>query len=265
MKVVLFCGGLGTRMWDYRQDVPKPMVEIGYRPILWHVMKYYAYYGHTEFVLALGYKADVVKRYFLTYNEGLSNDFVLSGGGRELEMLSTDIQDWRITFVDTGVNTTVAQRLAALRPHLKGEEEFLANYSDGLTDVPLDAIIEHHRAAGAIATLLSVKPTQSFHVVGLGEDDRVAQIEDMAKSDYWINGGFYVMNREIFSYIRPGDDLVDGPFARLITLGKLAAYPYKGFWTAMDTFKDKQRLEEYSAQGRGPWEVWKTLSVEDGV
>ena len=135
MKVVLFCGGLGMRLRDYSETIPKPMVNIGYRPILWHVMKYYAHYGHKDFILCLGHRADAVKNYFLNYNECASNDFVLSGGGKNLELLNSDIHDWRITFADTGIHSNIGQRLRAVEMHLEGEEEFLANYCDGLTDL----------------------------------------------------------------------------------------------------------------------------------
>jgi glucose-1-phosphate cytidylyltransferase len=139
MKVVLFCGGMGMRIREYSDSIPKPMVPIGYRPLLWHLMKYYAYYGHKDFILCLGYKADAVKDYFLNYNECVSNNFVLSNGGKKLRLLSSDIHDWNITFVDTGITSNIGQRLKAVEPYLQGESVFLANYSDGLTDLPLDA------------------------------------------------------------------------------------------------------------------------------
>src|SRR2546423_7053842 len=144
MKVVLFCGGLGLRIRD-AEDIPKPMVQIGYRQILWHVMKYYAHFGHKDFILCLGYRADAVKNYFLNYNECVSNDFVLSGGGKKLELFNSDIQDWKITFADTGINANIGQRLKAVEQHLDGEEEFLANYSDGLTNLPLPQQLAHFR------------------------------------------------------------------------------------------------------------------------
>src|SRR5215210_4763777 len=137
MKVVLFCGGLGLRLRDYSDSIPKPMVNIGYRPILWHVMKYYAHFGHKDFILCLGYKADAIKNYFLTYDECISNNFVLSNGGKNLRLLHSDIQDWNITFVDTGLTANIGQRLKAVEPYLEQETMFLANYSDGLTDLPL--------------------------------------------------------------------------------------------------------------------------------
>src|SRR5262249_30864543 len=144
MKVVLFCGGLGMRLREFSESIPKPMVSIGYRPILWHVMKYYAHYGHNEFILCLGSKSDVIKDYFLNYNECVSNDFVLSSGGSQINLLNSDIHDWKITFVDTGTTANVGQRLKAVQPHLAGEEVFLANYADGLTDVELPKMIDFY-------------------------------------------------------------------------------------------------------------------------
>lgn len=258
VKVVLFCGGLGTRLRDYSDSIPKPMVTIGYRPILWHVMHYYAYYGHKDFILCLGYKADVIKNYFLNYDECLSNDFVLCQGGRKLELLSSDIQDWRITFVDTGLTSNIGQRLKAVEKHLEGEEVFLANYSDGLTNCPLPELIAHFRKHRKIASFLSVKPTHSFHVVSTKGDGVVSAIQHVAQSDMWINGGYFVFRGEFFKYINEGEELIEEPFSRLIEMGELIAHKYDGFWACMDTFKDKQRLDDLYAHGEAPWEVWKS-------
>ncbi len=182
MKVVLFCGGMGTRIREYSDAIPKPMVPIGYRPMLWHVMKYYAHYGHKDFILCLGYKADVVKNYFLNYDECVSNNFVLSNGGRDLKLLSSDIQDWKITFVDTGINSNLGQRLKAAQPYLEGESMFLANYSDGLTDLPLDAYVDHFRERGKVGSFLAVTPQQSFHFVKVDGDVAYVGITDYAVS-----------------------------------------------------------------------------------
>ncbi len=178
MKVVLFCGGQGLRLREYSETIPKPMVMIGYRPILWHVMRYYAHFGHRDFVLCLGYKADVIKEYFLRYNEAVSNDFVLSDGGKTLTLLSSDIADWRIALVDTGLRTNVGQRLRAVRSHLDGEDMFLANYGDVLTDAPLDHFIEEFTASGKIGAFLAVKPrSYTFHVVEFSDEHLVQRID----------------------------------------------------------------------------------------
>jgi glucose-1-phosphate cytidylyltransferase len=257
MKVVLFCGGLGMRLREFSERIPKPMVEIGYRPILWHVMKYYARYGHNDFILCLGYRGDVVKSYFLNYSECVSNDFVLSAGGKDLKLLGTDIEDWRITFVDTGLNANIGQRLKAVEKHLDGEKVFLANYSDGLSDVPLDDVFEHFNAHNKVACFVSVKPTHSFHVVSMKENSVVNDIQHLAKSSIWINGGYFIFKKDIFNYLEEGEELVEEPFHRLIAGGQLITYKYKGFWISMDTFKDKQLLEDMYSKGNAPWEVWK--------
>jgi glucose-1-phosphate cytidylyltransferase len=265
MKVVLFCGGLGTRLRDQAENVPKPMVTIGYRPILWHLMKYYAHYGHKDFILCLGYKADLIKDYFLNYDECVSNDFVLTGGERQITLLNRDIDDWRITFCDTGLHANLGQRLLAVREHLEGEECFYANYSDGLTDLPLDRMTDRFLASGKTGCFTLVKPTHSFHVVSMREDDVVADIQDLSASPIQINGGFFVFRRGVFDAIRPGEELVHEPFQRLIAAKELVAYEHTGFWTCMDTFKDRQRLEDLEATGHAPWAVWKAPGAAGGL
>ena len=260
MKVVLFCGGLGMRLREYSESIPKPMVNIGYRPILWHVMKYYAHHGHKDFILCLGYRADVVKNYFLNYSECASNDFVLSSGGKKLELYNSDIHDWRITFADSGVESNIGQRLKAVQKYLQGEEEFLANYSDGLTDLPLPDQIEHFHQQGKIASFLCVRPNLSYHLVSLqqGNGSLVSGIHAINNGTVRINGGYFVFKTKIFDYIREKEELVNGPFQRLIGEEQLIGYPYDGFWASMDTFKDKQELENLWGTGAAPWEVWKS-------
>ena len=257
MMVVLFCGGLGLRMREASERVPKPMVPIGGRPILWHVMKYFAHFGHKRFVICLGFKGEVIKEFFLTYNEAMSNDFVLRNGGRDVELLRHDIQDWEITFVNTGLHTSIGQRLKAVQPHLEGEDVFLANYGDVLTDAALPTLVEKHRGSGAVASFLCVKPGYSFHLVQTDDDDYVDTVVETTHSDLWINGGYFVFQPEIFDYIQPGEDLVEEPFARLAAAKLLFANKYDGFWAPMDTLKDQQRLEQMVESGNGPWKVWE--------
>jgi glucose-1-phosphate cytidylyltransferase len=258
MKVVLFCGGLGMRIRD-AEDIPKPMVHIGQRPILWHVMKYYAHYGHKDFVLCLGYKAEAIKNYFLNYNECASNDFVLSGGGKNLELISSDIHDWRITFADTGINSNIGMRLKAAQKYLEGEEEFLANYSDGLTDLPLTQQLAHFHQEKKIASFLCVRPNLSYHLVSLerGNGNLVSDIHAIDNGSVRINGGFFIFKKQIFDYMRDKEELVIEPFHRLVKEKQLIGYPYDGFWASMDTFKDRQHLEGLAGAGSAPWEVWK--------
>ncbi len=265
MKVVLFCGGLGLRLRGLAENVPKPMVSIGFRPVLWHVMKYYAHYGHTDFILCLGYKADEIKRFFLNYDECVSNDFVMSGEKSRVELLHRDIENWRITFCDTGLTSCIGERLRAVRKHLDGEEFFYANYTDGLSDLPLDQFSQSFVASGKTASFALVRPTQSFHVVSTRENGLVSSITDLGASDIRINGGYFMFRRDIFDYIRRGEELVHEPFQRLIDAQQLVAYEHAGFWTCMDTFKDQQRLEDLFASGRAPWELWREKSPDESA
>jgi len=233
------------------------MVHIGYRPIIWHIMKYYAHYGHKDFILCLGYKADVVKNYFLNYDECLSNDFVLSEGGGNVELLNRDIADWKITFVETGTHTNIGGRLMAVREHLEGEELFLANYADGLSDLPLDTYLESFVKTRAVAKFVAVRPSASVHIVDVQEDGSVAGVRAMSDGTVRINGGFFAFRREIFDYIREGEEIIAEPFQRLIGEKLLLAEKYDGFWISMDTFKDRQLLEDLYSRGHAPWELWK--------
>ena len=257
MRVVLFCGGRGMRLRDFSETIPKPMVPIGPRPLLWCVMKYYAHFGHKDFILCLGHRSEAIKDYFLSYNECRSNDFVLSQGGRRIDLLQRDIEDWRITFVDTGLESNIGQRLAAVAPFLEKDEVFLANYSDGVTDFALPEMIDDFLARRLVATFLSVRPSSTFHFVTRREDGIVTAIDDVISANSWINGGFFVMRREIFDYLRPGEELVEEPFRRLIAEGKLGTHAYDGFWRCVDTFKDLQALETLHAKGNAPWELWQ--------
>jgi len=257
VKVVLFCGGLGTRLREHSDTIPKPLVNVGYRPILWHLMRYYAHYGHKDFILALGYRGDLVREYFLKYNECMSNDFVLSDGGKKVELLSSDFSDWRITFVDTGLHANLGQRLLRVRKHLDGEEEFMANYADGLSDLPLDVHIEEFRRRKVTASFVAVRTSQSFHSVQSDEGGLVTGFGQIAESDFWINGGYFCLRREIFDVIEEGDELVEKPFQRLIAQRNLAVLRHRGFWQSMDTFKDKITFDRMEARGNCPWMVWK--------
>jgi glucose-1-phosphate cytidylyltransferase len=253
VKVVIFCGGLGVRMGEETQRIPKPMITVGNRPMLWHIMKWYASWGYDDFVVCLGYKGESVKEYFLSYSEALSNDFVLSNGGRDVQLLGSDISNWRITFVDTGAQATIAERLLVVAPHLEDSEYFLATYGDGLTDAPLPKMIEQLRSSGKTGLFLSVRPMFTAHVVQAREDGVVHTVEDIQKADVRINGGFFVFRQNVLDYINPGEELVEEPFQRLIDQEELIAYPYEGFWEPMDTIKDKQKLDALYESGTAPW------------
>jgi glucose-1-phosphate cytidylyltransferase len=257
MKVVLFCGGLGTRLREHSETIPKPLVTIGYRPILWHLMKFYAHYGHRDFILCLGYRGDMIKDFFRNYDPYQSTDFVMREGGRKLEPSESDIDDWTITFAETGLHSNIAQRLSAVRPYLGDDEIFLANYGDQLSDLPLPEYVRKFQASGAVAGFVAVRPSQSFHTATVGADGIVTAMGTVDDSELWINGGYLVLRRSVFDYIREQDELVETPFQRLIAEHKLYAYKYRGFWKAMDTFKDKITYDRLSSQGQTPWEVWR--------
>jgi glucose-1-phosphate cytidylyltransferase len=256
MKVVIFCGGLGMRLREYSENVPKPLVPIGDGPVMWHLMKYYAHYGHKDFILCLGHKGEAIKRFFLDYNEALSSDFVLSEGGRKVDLLSRDFGDWRITFADTGAKSLIGERLRAVREHVKGEEVFLANYVDGLSDLDLNRHIERFLKTGKTACFVSVTPTATCHLVETDPDGRVVHINHAFTSNKWINGGYFVLRQRIFDYIKPGEDLVNEPFHRLIREGELITHKHTGYWACMDTFNERQQLEDLWSKGGAPWQVW---------
>lgn len=258
MKVVLFCGGYGTRLREHSETIPKPLVDVGNRPIIWHLMRYYAHFGHHEFILCLGYGGQMIKDYFVNYREWQSNDFTLSDGGREMLLHNRDISDWKITFIDTGLNANIGQRLTAVREFLDDDEFFLANYSDGLSNLPLDRQIDILRDSDAVVSFAGVRPSQTLSGVWSDEQGRVTRIEYLNSSDILINGGFFVLRRQVFDYMEEGEELVEEPFQRLIEEQKLLAYKYHGFWAAMDTFKDKKMFDTWYAAGRTPWMVWNT-------
>jgi glucose-1-phosphate cytidylyltransferase len=262
VKVVLFCGGLGLRIRDYSETIPKPLVPLGPRPMLWHVMKYYSHFGHKDFILCLGHQGEAIKRFFLNYDECLSNDFIYSEGGKKVLLSNSDIHDWKITFADTGTDSNIGQRLKAVQKYVEGEEIFLANYTDGLTNLHLPALIEHFEKMDSVATFLSARPNLSFHIVSTAKDGRVENIQEMTHANLRINSGYFAFKKDIFNYIREGEELVREPFQRLIQEKRLVAYEYDGFFQAMDTFKDRQMLESLLASGHAPWEVWKAAHAD---
>ncbi len=252
MKVVLFCGGFGLRIREHSETVPKPMIPIGDRPVLWHVMRYYAHFGHRDFILCLGYQAQAIKNYFLNYDETVSNDFVMDGSDRNVTLLGSDVHDWRITFVDTGMHASIGERLMAVRSQVEGEATFLANYADIVTDAHLPRLVDAFHQREAVAQMMVVRPNYTFHVIDPGMDGVVTDIHDVRTSGMWINGGYMVFTPEVFNYMRPGEDLTVGPYQRMIKDGKLSAYRHEGFWAPMDTMKEKQALEEMYQAGQRP-------------
>ncbi|WP_378742163.1 sugar phosphate nucleotidyltransferase [Nocardia brasiliensis] len=256
MKVVLFCGGYGMRMRDGTDDmIPKPMQLVGPRPLLWHVMRYYAHYGHKEFILCLGYGGLHIKNFFLTYQESVSNDFVIRDG--RVEMLRSDISDWQITFVDTGLASAIGERLRRVREFVADDEHFLANYADVLTDAPLDHMIEKFTASGAAASMMVVPPQSSFHCVDLKPTGEVKEIMPVSRMPLWENGGYFVLSQEIFDLLPPGGDLVADACGTLAGQGRLFGYQHLGFWKPADTFKERAELDAGYQSGARPWMVWE--------
>ena len=261
MKVVLFCGGLGTRIREYPEPIPKPMIPIGHEPVLWHVMQYYSQYGHRDFILCMGYKADVIKRFFLNYQPHIYADCVVSKNGSHIEPLGTPQAEWRVSLIDTGIWRNIGERLWAVRDQVKDEEIFLANYSDGLSDVDLSQMATEFKASGKAACFLAVHPPVTFHLADIDGRGRVCSLKSSDESDIWINGGFFIFRPKIFDYMRNGEELVQEPFRRLIADDQLMAYKYTGFWRAMDTLRDRQVLEEMLERGRAPWRAATGLGL----
>lgn len=259
MKVVLFCGGLGARLREYSNTVPKPMVTIGGEAILWHLIKYYAHFGHREFILCLGYRGDVIEQHFVACAEERTRVEVRRGAGdRTFSLRGGAFGEWKVTLADTGLDANVGERLKSVEAYLEDDPVFLANYSDALSDLPLPQYLDHFRRQGAVASFACVRPSQTFHVVSLGNGGRVRDIRPASESGLWINGGFFAFKREVFDYLGAGEDLVVEPFRRLIARGQLIAYRHHGFWASMDTLKDKQAFDDMYSRGDVPWEVWRS-------
>lgn len=256
MEVVILCGGRGTRMEHETEFRPKPMVPIGGKPILWHIMKIYAAYGHKDFILCLGYKGEVIKRYFLDY-EAMNRDFTVTLGARHrIEFHDGhDEEDFRVTLADTGLETPTGGRIKRVERYVHGET-FFVTYGDGVADIDLDVLLRYHREKGRIATVTGVRPFSRFGVVEIGEDGLVRSFREKPQVDGLVSGGFFVFERAVFEYLDEQSVLEREPLERLAADGQLAIYPHPGFWHCMDTRTDRQRLEELWARGEAPWKVW---------
>lgn len=263
VKVVMLCGGKGTRLREETEFRPKPMVEIGGRPILWHIMKLYAYYGFNEFVLCLGYKGSVIKDYFLNYNSML-NDFTLSLGTRNGRAITyhgdDEIHDFIVTLADTGEETLTAGRLKRVERYLD-DDTFMVTYGDGLADVNIRDLLAFHHAHGKLATVTAIQPTSRFGLLDIEHDGSVSRFVEKPQVDEWINGGFFVFNRRIFNYINRDCMLEQDPLMSLAEDGQLVAYRHTGFWQAMDTYRDTLYLNDIWREGDAPWAVWQRAPV----
>ncbi len=256
MKVVILCGGLGTRLREETEFKPKPMVLVGGRPILWHIMKIYSHYGHKDFVLCLGHKGDLIKDYFLKHNL-MSNDFTISlSRGEEIIHNAADLEEWNITFADTGQETNTGGRIKAIRRYVP-DEHFFLTYSDGLADVDIHNLLRYHLERQGIVTLTAVQPTSRFGIVEFDARGVVKSFKEKPKLDGWINGGFFVCHRDVFEFIGDNDIFEQSPLMNLAKKGRLVSYPHTGLWECMDTFKDVQQLNQLWDSGHAFWKVWK--------
>ena len=257
MKTVILCGGLGTRMREETEFRPKPLVRIGGRPILWHIMKMYAHHGFREFVLCLGYRGDMIKEYFLSY-EAMNNDFTVTLG-RENDTAvhgAHDEQEYRVTLADTGAATMTGGRIKLIEKYVDGDR-FMVTYGDGVADVDLTALVEFHREQGRLATITAVRPPSRFGLMEMGADDAVDAFEEKPVMDSWASAGFLVFERSVFDYLG-GEDCVleQEPLQRLAREGQLSAFRHQGFFYPMDTYRDYQALNRLWDSGQAPWKTW---------
>jgi glucose-1-phosphate cytidylyltransferase len=260
MKVVIFCGGKGTRLREETEYRPKPMVPIGHRPILWHIMKLYAHYGHKEFVLCLGYKGEIIQNFFRNY-PWMTSDVTLRLG-RESEVKFHDHhpeEDWAVTLAYTGEETMTAQRLKKIERYIGTDETFLLTYGDGVGDVHIPSVIAQHQRQRALLTVTAVHPPGRFGDLNLDEGDRVTGFNEKPQAEGgWINGGFFAVSRRVFDYLENVDDVMleRGPLGDLAAKGDLAAYRHEGFWQPMDTYQEFLFLNRLWRENRAPWKIW---------
>jgi glucose-1-phosphate cytidylyltransferase len=258
MKVVVLCGGLGTRLREETEFRPKPMVDIGGRPILWHIMKTYAHYGMREFILCLGYRGNMIKDYFLNY-EAMNNDFRISLGRKsQIEFMGAhQEQDFTVTLADTGLETMTGGRLQRVARYLADDDTFLLTYGDGLSDVNIRALVDFHKNHGKIATVTSVPPISRFGVLEADPQGKIQRFAEKPTSNGLISAGFFVLNRRVFDYLTGPECVLERePLERLAREGELMAYRHDGFFFAMDTYREYQHLNELWASEKTPWKVW---------
>lgn len=260
MKAVLLAGGLGTRMREETEFRPKPMVEVGGKPVLWHIMKIFATHGVTDFVVCTGYKGDVIKDYFLDY-EARNNDFTITlGRSREITFHDQHLEsDWRVTVADTGATAQTAARVAAIKRYVADTDRFIVTYGDGLADVDIRRLIDFHKGHGKTATITTVRPLSRFGMVDIATDQVVSKFREKPQVDDWVSAGFFVFEQDIFDYLGDSDDdlvLEHEPLGRLAAKGQLVAYQHDGFWQPMDTYRESVMLNDLWDSGHAPWKVW---------
>ncbi len=258
MKVVILAGGFGTRISEESEFKPKPMIEIGGKPILWHIMKIYSYYGFNDFIICCGYKGYVIKDYFHHYYMH-QTDITIDLKNNTIQFHDTNSEPWKITLVDTGLNTMTGGRIKRVQPFI-GHEPFLLTYGDGVSNVNINALVDFHKKSHKIATLTAVQPSGKFGALVIDSSNTVTQFQEKPKGDgAWINGGFFVCEPDVFNYIKSGDETIweRQPLEDLSKDNKLGAYKHDGFWQPMDTLRDKNELEKLWLSNNAPWKVWK--------
>ncbi len=259
MKVAILCGGKGTRLQEKTESIPKPLIEIGGRPILWHIMKIYSHYGFNDFVLLLGYKGDKIKEYFVDGDRWRRHNFTLStapGCEPKLELLNQDADDWRITFLDTGLETNTGGRIKKAEPYIDGDS-FLVTYGDGVADIDIPELVRTHHRHGKSATVTAVTPLSQFGIMRLNGDGAVREFMEKPRMKDWVNGGFFVFNRDVFDYLQEDSVLEREPLQRLAEADRIRAYQHSGFWACMDTYKDAVTLDNLWNTKQARWKLWK--------
>ena len=256
MQVVILCGGKGTRLKEKTQYIPKVLVEVGGRPILWHIMKGYASFGYTDFVLCLGYLGDKIRDYFRNGGTVLSDHRLDPSLAETIRYRTAGGQTWQITSVDTGLETHTGGRIRRVAPFVEGET-FFATYGDGVTDLDLPALLDFHQGHGRIATLTAVNPISQFGIVELDSRGAITAFREKPRLKEWVNGGFFVFNRAIFDYLQDNSVLERAPFERLARERQIMVYQHRGFWACMDTYKDTVMLDSLWRSGQAPWKTWE--------
>lgn len=258
MKVVILAGGMGSRISEESRYRPKPMIEIGDMPVLWHIMKLYSHYGYHDFIICCGYKGHMIKDYFIHYYMyQTESTFYL--GEDHTEVRRSSAEPWKVTLVDTGLHTLTAGRLLKIREYIGEDENFMLTYGDGVADVNIPALLDFHWKQGKIATITTTQPAGRFGAIKIGMHEQIESFKEKARKDQsWVNAGFMVLNREIFDYLGDGSEMLeDGPFESLVRDGELVAYRHNGFWSPMDTMHDHDFLEGLWESGDAPWKLWK--------